>query len=212
MTPEIKPEMKLIIGNKKLSSWSLRPWLLMTHFGIPFEEILIPLDKRETRESILQYSPSAKVPALIDGDLIIWESLAIAEYIAEKFPEKKMWPGDMAQRARARAISSEMAASFQTMRTLMPHDLSLEHKTFDSSKAEGDITRVKSIWTECLGRHKGRFLFGDFSIADAMFAPVVNRFISYAVPMEGPVATYARTMRALPAHQAWIKAGLTENF
>lgn len=205
--------MKLIIGNKRLSSWSLRPWLLLTHFEIPFEEILIPLDKPSTRESILRYSPSAKVPALVDGDLTLWESLAIAEYLNETFPEKEMWPGDLRQRAQARAVSAEMASSFQTMRTLMPHDVQKELKDFDFSKAATDIARVKDIWTNALRQSGGPFLFGRFSIADAMYAPVVNRFVTYGIPRDEPlVSSYMNTIRSLPAHQKWIEQGRKETY
>lgn len=203
--------MKLIIGNKRLSSWSLRPWLLLTHFEIPFEEILIKLDEPDTRANITRYSPSGKVPALIDGDLTLWESLAIAEYLAEKYPRKKMWPADIKERALARAVSTEMAASFTTMRSHMPHDLKKELKDFDSSKAATDIARVQQIWHMCLERSKGPYLFGAFSIADAMYAPVVNRFISYGVKVTDTLCSeYMRTMRELPAHRRWIEQALIE--
>jgi glutathione S-transferase len=204
--------MKLIIGNKNLSSWSLRPWLVLTQFGIPFEEILIPLDRPDTRSEILKYSPSGKVPVLVDGDLILWESLAVAEYLAEKFPEKPLWPREISVRARARAVSAEMVASFQTMRSLMPHNLQQTFENFDSSKANADIARVQSLWSECLSQSGGPFLFGNFSIADAMYAPVANRFVTYGVPVSGPMADYVQAIRALPAHQSWIKAALTEKF
>src|SRR5688500_11986634 len=131
--------MQLIIGNKRYSSWSLRPWVLMKHFEIPFEEILVALDRPDTRQEILKYSPSAKVPALIDGKLTIWESLAIAEYLNEKFPEKKMWPSDSSARAWARSISNEMHGGFQDLRHHLSHDIQKELKSFDSSKAQADI-------------------------------------------------------------------------
>lgn len=184
----------------------------MRHFEIPFEEILIPLDKPETRASILKVSPSGKVPALSDGDLVVWESLAIAEYLFEKYPEKFLWPRDRGARANARAISFEMAAGFQNLRSLMPHNLKLQHTSFDSSKAKNDIERVMSIWKACLETSGGPFLFKEFSIADAMYAPVVNRFVSYAVPVEGMIRDYVHSVKMLPAHQEWIKGALTENF
>lgn len=204
--------MKLVIGNKRLSSWSLRPWLILKHFEIPFEEILIPLDQPETTESILRYSPTAKVPVLIDGDLHIWDSLAIAEYVNEKFPEKKMWPSKTSDRAWARSISAEMHSGFANLRQYLSHDLQRNLKEFDSTPARADIERVKEIWTECLKKSGGPYLFGSFSIADAMYAPVANRFISYAVPMEGLVKSYVETIRKNQAHSLWIADGLKETY
>lgn len=209
--------MKLIIGNKRYSSWSLRPWLLMKQFEIAFEEILIPLDQPQSTEQILKYSPSAKVPALIDKDLNIWDSLAIAEYLNEQFPDKQMWPKDVKQRALARAISCEMHSSFQDLRQHLSHDLKKEYKEneFDYSVAKKDIERIKQIWTQCLKesqkRHPiGPYLFGDFSVADAMFAPVVNRFVTYAVPVKDEVAQYVQTIRKNKAHQLWIEQAMSE--
>ncbi len=202
--------MKLVIGNKRYSSWSLRPWVLLKHFSIPFEEKLIPLDQPQTTSQILQFSPSAKVPVLIDGNLTIWESLAIAEYCNEKFPEKKMWPQDLGARATARAVSSEMSSGFQTMRSHMSHDLKIELKDFDWSPAKAEVERVQQIWTDCLKTTGGPFLFGAFSIADAMYAPVVNRFLSYGVPCTGFAQKYVQTLRALPAHREWIDAAMVE--
>lgn len=204
--------MKLIIGNKRYSSWSLRPWLLMKHFDISFEEILIPLDQPQTTEQILKYSPSAKVPALIDGDLNIWDSLAIAEYLNEKFPNKQMWPKDLVQRALARSVAAEMHSGFQDLRQHLSHDIKKQYKEneFDYSPAKNDIERIKQIWTDCLKQSKGPYLFGEFSIADAMFAPVVNRFVTYGVPTKDEVAHYIKTMRENKAHQIWITEGLKE--
>jgi glutathione S-transferase len=202
--------MILVVGNKRFSSWSLRPWILMKHFDIAFEERLIPLDQETTSAEIARYSPSGKVPALIDGDITIWESLAIAEYLNEKFPNKQMWPADRRQRAWARAISNEMHAGFQTMREHLPHDLQKRLKTFDWSVARVDIERVQQIWAQCLRDSKGPFLFGEFSIADAMYAPVANRFVSYGVPVEGEVAVYVDRIRSLAAHKLWIDDGVVE--
>lgn len=204
--------MKLIIGNKRLSSWSLRPWLVANHFEIPFEEIVIPLDQPETTANILKYSPTAKVPVLMDGDLHIWDSLAIVEYFHEKYPEKNLWPKDFQARAWARSISAEMHSGFSDLRHHLSHDLQKNFKEFNWSPARTDIDRVKAIWTECLKKSGGPYLFGSFSIADAMYAPVVNRFVSYAVPMEGVVKEYVDTMRANPAHKLWIEAGLLETY
>jgi len=197
--------MILVIGNKRYSSWSLRPWALMKHFQIPFEEKLIPLDTPQTPSEILKFSPSGKVPALIDNDVVIWESLAIAEYLHERFPEKGMWPTDAKVRAVARSVSNEMHAGFSTMREHMPHDLRKRLTVFDYSPAQKDIDRVQAIWRQCLKTSQGPFLFGSFSIADSMFLPVVNRFVTYGVPTTGEVAAYVGAMRALPAFQAWLK-------
>lgn len=206
--------MILVIGNKRLSSWSLRPWLLATHFEIPFEEKLIFLDQPNTNQQIKEFSPTGKVPALVDDGLIIWDSLAICEYLNDKFPEKKMWPTDSKNRGLARAVSAEMHSGFQAMRSVMSHDLQRQNKTFVSEEAKADIIRVKEIWTDCLKKSGGPFLFGQFSIADAMYAPVANRFISYAVPVdqktESEVASFIKNIRDLPAHQKWIQAGLKE--
>jgi glutathione S-transferase len=200
----------LVIANKRYSSWSLRPWVLMTHFNIPFEEKLIPLDQPETEENILKYSPSKKVPALVDADTTVWESMAIMEYLNEKYPEKQMWPVDAKKRALARSVANEMHSGFSTMRNIMSHDLQKIVPRFDYSAAAADVNRVMDIWRDCLHRSGGPFLFGSFCIADAMFAPVVNRFITYDVKVDTEVAKYIMVMRELPAHKAWIEAGLVE--
>lgn len=202
--------MLLVIGNKRYSSWSLRPWLLMKQFEIPFDEKLIPLDQPSTTAEILKVSASGRVPALVLGDLTIWDSLAIAEYLNEKYPEKKMWPEDPAQRAFARSISCEMHSGFQKMREHLSHDLQKELKSFDFSPAADDIRRVKEIWTQCLKKSGGPFLFGHFTIADAMYAPVVNRFLSYGVPIEKEIAGYVDAIRTLPAHADWIRSAKAE--
>lgn len=204
--------MVLIIGNKTFSSWSLRPWVLMKHFNIPFEERLIKLDLATTKDEIAKYSPSGKVPALIDGSVTVWESMAIAEYLNEKYPQKFMWPKDREARALARSVSSEMHSSFSTMRALMSHNLKKVIPGFDSMAARADIDRVKAIWSECLERSGGPFLFGEFSIADAMYAPVVNRFVTYDVKLDGVLKAYAARIRELPAHREWIDGAMAEDF
>jgi glutathione S-transferase len=203
---------KLYIGNKRYSSWSLRPWLILKYFNIPFEEQVILLDKPDTLKNILATSPSGKVPCLTENSILIWDSLAIAEYLNEKYPEKQMWPSDLQERARARSISCEMHSGFLDMRKHMSHDLQKRLTNFDSSACDKDIARIKSIWSECLQNSKGPFLFKNFSIADAMFAPVVNRFISYGIPIEPTIENYVNHIRQLPAHQQWITAGEIENF
>ena len=160
--------MTLVIGDKTLSSWSMRPWLLMKYFRVPFEEVLIRLDRPETHASILKYSPSGKVPALIDGDLVVWESLAIMEYLHDKFPEKKMYPLDLKTRAYARSLAHEMHAGFLKMRQHMSFSATKTFKNFDCSPAIDDINRVKNLWSESLKQSGGPFLMGEFTMGDAM--------------------------------------------
>ncbi len=206
-------ELRLIIGNKNYSSWSLRPWLLLKQAGIPFSEIRIPLYTPDTTTRILEYSPSGKVPALIDGDTTVWESLAICEYVAERFPDKQLWPKDPKARALARAVAAEMHAGFTELRT---------HMTFNARKClpgkgrtpavQKDIERIGNIWNDCRCRFsaEGPFLFGRFSIADAMYAPVALRFITYDVLLDAVSATYVETIDKLPAVQEWMAAGRNE--
>ncbi len=202
-------DITLTIGDKNLSSWSLRPWLLMTHAGIAFKEETIFLDRPESRKELAAKSPSGLVPFLIHGDVSIWDSLAIAEYLNDCFPEKQLWPADGAARAFARAVSSEMHSGFSNLRTVWPMMVTrnaLRHTT--SGGVQRDIDRILSIWAECRSRFGGGgdFLFGEFSIADAMYAPVVSRFQTYGpVTMDETCARYIDTIAALPAMQRWIK-------
>lgn len=202
--------MVLVIGNKRTSSWSLRPWVLMKHFEISFEEQLVPLYTSESEKNILKYSPSKKVPALIDDDVLVWESMAIMEYLNEKYPEKKMWPENPKERALARSVANEMHSGFATMRSVMSHDLQKNLPGFDYSRALTDVNRVMDIWRDCLKKSGGPFLFKNFSIADAMFTPVVNRFMTYDVKVDTEIAKYMMHIRELPAHKEWIEAGLNE--
>ncbi|MDH4468216.1 MAG: glutathione S-transferase family protein [Bacteriovoracaceae bacterium] len=208
--------LKLVIGNKRFSSWSLRPWLILKFFQIPFEEKLILLDQPDTLKNILAYSPTGKVPALIEGDVngnfVVWDSLAIAEYLNEKFPEKSLWPKNFQARAHARSISNEMHSGFSAMRERLSHDVQKEVKNFDVGNAKSDIDRIKFIWTDCLQKYGGPFLFGNFCIADAMYAPVVNRFVSYDVPVSGEVQKYVENMRSLKELNEWIVAGKAETY
>jgi glutathione S-transferase len=204
--------MKLIIGDKNLSSWSLRPWLILKHYQIPFEEIKIWLDQPNTKAEILKRSPSGKVPCLIDGNLVIPESLAICEYLNDKYPEKKMWPEDIKARAWARAISCEMVGGFQNLRSHMPHKVKERYPAFDTWKAKEDIARVEKIWGDCREAYRanGSYLFGEFSIADAMFAPVVNRFRAYDVKGSPWTREYMNTILKLPAMLEWEQDALKE--
>jgi glutathione S-transferase len=206
--------LKLVIGNKNYSSWSMRPWLALRANDIPFEEIFIPLYTGEAdKQRILDVAPSGKVPALVDGDITIWDSLAIIEYLAERFPEKRLWPRDPAQRAHARSISAEMHSGFAALRNECGMNLHRPVGAIElSADARANVARIQDIWTECRERYgkSGAFLFGAFGAADAMFAPVVHRFRTYAIAVEPQVRRYMDAMMALPAFQEWTNAGLAE--
>ncbi len=205
--------LKLILGNKNYSSWSLRPWIAMRNAGIPFEEEVIPLYEPGSAERMATYSPTGKVPVLIDGDMVIWESLAILEHIAERFPKAQLWPADAKARACARAISSEMHAGFLPLRKHFPMNMRREKRKLELTEdAAANVRRIEQIWTDCRQRFGagGPFLFGAFGAADAMYAPIVSRFESYAIGV-GPVAKdYMTAMMALPAWIEWRNAGVVE--
>lgn len=199
---------QLAIANKNYSSWSLRPWLALTHFQIPFEEKLILLDQADTKQNIKQVSPSGFVPALkVNHQFTVWDSFAICEFLAEVFPEKALWPHDLQTRAWARSISHEMHSGFSALRQTLTMKCHLVLQKFDYSAAIQDIERIQSLWTECLSAHQhwGPYLFGAFSIADCMYAPVILRFRSYAVPFKGLNQQYYQTMMALPGLQRWLQ-------
>ena len=203
--------MQLIIGNKNYSSWSLRAWLPLRHFGIDFDEERIALFVPGYKERILRYSPAGKVPALIDGQVTVWESLAIGEYLAEKYPQHAMWPSDPLARARARSVSAEMHAGFAALRTAMPMNIRARHPGRGRTPGvEADIARVLALWNACVESSGGPFLFGRFSIADAMYAPVVTRFITYAVEPGAPLDAYIDRIWNLPAMQEWRAAAVAE--
>lgn len=206
--------LKLVIGNKNYSSWSMRPWLAMRAGGISFEEIFIPLYTGDVdKKRILSFTGSGKVPALIDGELTVWDSLAIIEYLAERFPEAGLWPQDCAHRAHARAISAEMHAGFLPLRNECGMNLHRPIRPIAlSADAQANVARIQQIWIECRERHGGRgpFLFGAFGAADAMFAPVVHRFRTYAIAVAPRAQAYMETMMAHPAFVEWTEAGLAE--
>jgi glutathione S-transferase len=205
--------MQLYIGNKRYSSWSLRPWLVMTHFGLPFEEILILLDEPDTAAKIRAISPSGRVPCLVDGDVTVWETLAIIEYLAERFPEHAIWPRDAAARAVARAISNEMHAGFSGLRNACPMNLRRTFAYRDRGpQAAADVARIESIWHDARRRfgRGGPFLFGTFSAADAMYAPVVFRLAGYNWPVTEESKLYSAAVMDLPAIQAWVSAAAAE--
>ena len=199
-------ELTLVIGNKNYSSWSLRPWLLLKQAGIPFRETYIPTHMPQSRKSILEHSPAGRVPVLHDGDVTVWESLAICEYLAEQFPDKQLWPVDRAARALARSVATEMHAGFGALRAHMVMNcrrhLPGKGRT---PEVQADIERLRALWNDCRKRYGrgGDFLFGHFSIADAMYAPVATRFKTYDVELDTVSAAYRDTILALPAMRQW---------
>ncbi|SAL28050.1 glutathione S-transferase domain-containing protein [Caballeronia udeis] len=205
--------MKLIIGDKNVSSWSMRPWLVLKHFGIPFEEVMIRLARPDSSANILAHSPSGKVPCLVtDAGDAVWESVAIMETLAELFPQHAMWPRDAAARAHARSISAEMHAGFADLREQM--SMNIQREAFGLELTAGALANVKRIdliWRNCLDAHGGPFLFGkEFGIADAMFAPVVMRFNSYAPKLSETALDYAARITALPIVAEWIEGARNE--
>ena len=204
-------DLHLFIGNKNYSSWSLRPWIALTVKKIPFEEHLVPFDFANGNRAFAEFSPSGKVPVLRDGDLVVWESLAILEYLADRFPEAGLWPEDPARRANARAISAEMHSGFQSLRSACPMNMRRSPARLDVDDAvRADVERVEAIWTEALQRSGGPFLFGEFTNADAMFAPVVNRFHVYELARQQKTRDYMDRVQALPAWRSWEDAGRAE--
>ena len=203
----------LVIGSKNYSSWSLRAWLLLRQFGVDFTEIKLPLDTPEFYARMGDYSPAGRVPVLIDGEVRVWDSLAICEYANERFLDGSAWPADRATRAWARAISAEMHSGFTALRAALPMNCRKRVATPQLSvEAQRDVERVESIWRETRERHAGDgpFLFGKFSIADAMYAPIVLRFISYAIELDASARAYVETTAALPALRAWLAETVTE--
>ena len=206
--------LKLVIGNKNYSSWSMRPWLALRANGIPIEEVFIPLYTGQAdKDRILSFSRAGKVPTLVDGDVTVWDSLSIIEYLAEKFPQAKLWPEDRAARAHARSISAEMHSGFMALREACGMNLHRPIRAVAlSDDARNDVARIQAIWAECHQRYgkEGPFLFGAFGGADAMFAPVVHRFRTYAIPVEGDARHYFDAMMSQPAFAEWTRDGLAE--
>jgi glutathione S-transferase len=203
----------LVIGNKLYSSWSMRPWLLLTQFGIAFDEVLIPLDQPDTKEKILTHSPAGKVPILVDGDLAVWESLAIMDHVGETYEDAEVWPRDPHARAMARSVAAEMHAGFPALRSACPMNLGKKYPAKDrGDKVARDVARVTEIFREARGRFGsgGPFLFGEFSAADAMYAPVVTRLDTYSISVDPVSRDYMQAMLSLPAFQAWRAAALKE--
>jgi glutathione S-transferase len=209
--------LKLVIGNKNYSSWSMRPWMAMKLAGIAFEERVISLDDPEFKLELSKLTPAGKVPVLIDGDRHIWESLAIIEYVAEKFPGAKVWPGDAAARAHARVLCAEMHAGFAPLRRHCAMNMMRPPKKRElapdvQSDVMGDVKRIEEMWADCRARfgNSGPFLFGAACAADAMYAPVVSRFHTYDIEVGAVARTYMRAVMALPAWTEWEKAARQE--
>jgi glutathione S-transferase len=203
----------LLIGNKNYSSWSLRAWIAMRATGIPFEEIVISLGADDFKERVLKISPTGKVPALIDGDQHIWESIAIVEHLAEKFPQAGLWPADAWARTHARALAAEMHAGFAPLRNHCPMNMRRPPKRRElPPEVQANVARIDAMWTDCRARYgkEGPFLFGAFCAADAMYAPVVSRFATYGVEVGAVARTYMAAVQALPAFVEWKAAGAAE--
>ncbi len=214
--------MQLYIGNKNYSSWSMRPWVLLTNAGIQFEEVKLRFDSMEPgsefKKAIGKITPTGKVPVLVDDGLVVWDTLAIAEYVAEKYPDKKLWPQDTKHRARARSICAEMHSGFTALRgaCMMNIEASLPSEGAlvlrDKPAVRADVTRIETIFSELLTQHGGPYLFGSqFTIADAYFAPVCMRFKTYALSQRAEVNAYVDRVRAAPGVAQWIADALVEN-
>ncbi|MBU0589160.1 MAG: glutathione S-transferase family protein [Gammaproteobacteria bacterium] len=212
--------LKLYIGNKNYSSWSMRPWVLLKQAGIPFEEIMVRFDSFNAGSSFKQtlgpLTPVGKVPVLVDGDLVVWDTLAIAEYVAERHPDKLLWPQSPHARARARSICAEMHAGFTALRSSCPMNIEASLPDAgglvwrDKPAVRTDVARLTDMWRELLGTYGGPMLFGEFTIADAYFAPVCMRLQTYALPVQADIAAYVARVCALPGVKAWTDQALAE--
>ena len=213
--------LKLYIANKNYSSWSMRPWVLLTQAGIPFEEVMARFDSfapdSHFKQIIGPVSPVGKVPALVDADLAVWDTLAIAEYLSEKFPDKQLWPADVKARARARSICAEMHSGFAALRSACPMNIEASLPEIgqlawrDKPAVRADVARLVAMWSELLAQHGGPMLFGTFSAADAYFSPVVMRLKTYALPVPEAIAAYMERVAALPGVKAWVQGALAEH-
>lgn len=212
---------KLYIGNKNYSSWSMRPWVLLKQAGIPFEEIMVRFDAftpdSQFKAVLSPVSPTGKVPVLVDGDLLAWDSLAIAEYVAEQFPDAQLWPHDKATRARGRSVCAEMHSGFSGLRSHCPMNIEARLPESgaliwrDQPAVRGDVARLVAMWQSLLRAYGGPMLLGEFSVADAFFAPVCTRLVTYALPVPDDVAAYVQRVYALPGVKAWIDAACAED-
>lgn len=212
--------MQLYIGNKNYSSWSMRPWVLMTQAGIRFDEVMLRFDAfapgSAFKTAVARISPAGRVPVLVDDGLVVWDTLAIAEYLAERFPEKQLWPVGARARARARSVCAEMHAGFGALRSHFGMNIEAvlpevgARVLAEQPEVRENVARIVTMWNELLEQHGGPMLFGAFGVADAFYAPVVMRFRTYAVPVPPPVAAYMQRLVALPGVAAWITDALAE--
>lgn len=204
--------LEIVIGDKNYSSWSMRGWLALELTGAPYDEIVVPLDQPDTAERIRSFSPAGRVPVLREDGLVVWDSLAICEYLAERFSEAGLWPESRSARAIARSVSAEMHSGFQALRSSMPMNLRLRRAAAAlAPEVAADVNRVRAIWRGLLsGAREGEYLFGRFGIADVMYAPVVGRFRSYGVSLDGPEAAYAEAVWRHPAVAKWVAAASAE--
>lgn len=213
--------MKLYIGNKNYSSWSMRPWVLLTQAGIPFDEVMVRFDAftpdSQFKATMRPLSPTGQVPLLVDGNLVVWDTLAIAEYLAEQFPEKTLWPKDKAARARARSLCAEMHSGFTALRNTCPMNIEASLPEAgallwrDNAGVRADVARLVIMWQQCLQASGGPLLFGAFSVADAYFAPICTRLLTYALPLPEDLAAYVQRVCALPGVKAWIDGARAEH-
>jgi glutathione S-transferase len=213
--------LQLYIGNKNYSSWSMRPWVLLTQAGIPFEERMVRFDDLQPgspfKAEVTRHNPAGRVPFLLDGGFAVWDTLAIAEYVAEKFPEKKLWPADAKTRARARSVCAEMHSGFGALRNHFGMNIEAsfpeigERILRTEPQVRADVDRIVQMWSELLAEHGGPLLFGQFSIADAFFAPVVKRLVTFAVPVPPVIQGYIERVQALPSVAAWTQDALAEH-
>jgi glutathione S-transferase len=212
--------MQLYIGNKNYSSWSMRPWVAMRHFGIPFDEMMVRFDsfKPDSRfkQTLAPLSPTGRVPLLVDDGLAVWDTLAIAEYLAERFPQHALWPRDTRARARARSLCAEMHSGFSALRTACPMNIEAglpevgQRVLAEQQAVRADLSRLAAMWTEALADSGGPFLFGDFSLADAYFAPVASRVRTYVLPLPGTAAAWADRVLVAPGVADWVGEALAE--
>jgi glutathione S-transferase len=206
-------KLTLYIANKNYSSWSMRPWMALTAAGVPFEEVLIPFDDAGGNPKFREISPTGRVPVLHHGDVRVWESLAIIEYVAELFPDKGIWPKAAADRAVARSVSMEMLSGFRALRGACPMNMRRPKGKIELPAGLGeDVGRIKTIWEELRAKSGGPFLFGEFTAADAMFAPVVNRFDVYDLVTDAATLAYMDAVKSHPAWTAWRDAALKESW
>ena len=212
---------KLYIGNKNYSSWSMRPWVLLTEAGIEFEEIRVRFDSFDAgsafKQTLSTVSPTGKVPLLVDDGLVVWDTLSIAEYLAEKFPQKMLWPQDPGQRAHARSICAEMHSGFAALRNHCPMNIEADLASTgalvwrDQSAVRSDVQRIGKMWETLLSAHGGPLLFGNFSISDAYFSPVVMRLRTYTLPVSSAVSAYIARVCELPSVRAWMEQARAEH-